>query len=194
MAILGKLLRNRRAGETHLAWNQPSLAGPETLRLAALGFSDGEAMPVEHAGRRVGGKDLSPALAWGELPSDTAQVLLLVEDVDAPTSKPFVHCVAVISPALAGDGLPAGALSEREPGAGVTLLRGQMGTGYRGPAPIKGHGPHRYVFEVFALGAKLPDAVEGAPLARLSPRLVPTVVGSGSVLARGRLTGTYERS
>lgn len=194
MAILGKLLRNRRAGEAQLAWNQPSLAGPETLRLAAPHFADGEAMPLEHAGRRVGGRDLSPALVWGELPSDTAQVLLVVEDVDAPTSKPFVHCVAVISPALAGDGLPAGALSEREPGAGVTLLRGQMGTGYRGPAPIKAHGPHSYVFEVFALGAKLPGSVEGTALARLSPRRVLALVGNGSVLARGRLTGTYERN
>jgi hypothetical protein len=146
-----------------------------------------------HAGRRIGGQDRSPALAWGELPSDTVQVLLCVEDVDVPFGRPFVHCTAVISPALAGDGLPAGALAAREPGVGVTLLRGQLGGGYRGPAPIKGHGPHRYVFEVFALGAALPDAVDGRPLARLSPRRVPAAVAKGSVLARGRLTGTYER-
>jgi hypothetical protein len=193
MAILGTLLRNRRAGEAHLAWRQPALAGPETLRLDSPEFEDGGAMSAEHAGKRVGGRDRSPALVWGELPSDTAQLLLYVEDVDAPTSKPFVHCVAVISPALAGDALPAGALSAREPGVGVTVLRGQMGAGYRGPAPIKGHGPHRYVFQVFALGAALPDTVDGKPLGRLFPRRVPAAVAKGSVLARGRLTGTYER-
>lgn len=193
MAILGRLLSKRRAGEAHLAWNDPVLAGPETLWLSSTAFGDGAVMPDEHTGRRIGGQDLSPALVWGELPSDTTQVLLYVEDVDAPTPKPFVHCVAVISPALAGDGLPAGALSAREPGAGVTLLRGQMGAGYRGPAPIKGHGPHRYVFEVFALGATLPETVDGQPLARVSPRRVPGAVAKGSVLARGRLTGTYER-
>jgi hypothetical protein len=193
VAILGKLLRNRRAGEAHLAWRQPALAGPETLRLSSPEFDDGGAMSAEHAGRRVGGRDRSPALAWGELPSDTAQLLLFVEDVDVPVGRPFVHCVAVISPALAGDGLPAGALSVREPGAGVTMLRGRLGAGYRGPGPIKGHGPHRYVFQVFALGAALPDTVDGKPLARVSPRRVCAAVAKGSVLARGRLTGTYER-
>lgn len=193
MAILGKLLRNRRAGETHLAWHEPALAGPETLRLASPDFLDGGALQPAHAGRRIGGQDRSPALSWGELPSDTTQVLLYVEDVDAPTAKPFVHCVAVISPALAGDGLPAGALCAHEPGAGVTLLRSQVGSGYRGPGPIKGHGPHRYVFQVFALGARLPDSVDGTQLARVSPRRIPDGVVQGSVLARGRMTGTYER-
>lgn len=193
MAILGKLLRNRRAGETHLAWYEPALDGPETLRLGSADFGDGEVLPTVHAARRVGGADRSPALSWGDLPSDTVQVLLYVEDVDAPTSKPFVHCVAVVSPALAGEGLPAGALSAREPGAGVTLLRSQLGSGYRGPAPIASHGPHRYVFQVFALGARLPDAVQGTQLARVSPRRIPEAVAKGSVLARGRLTGVYER-
>jgi phosphatidylethanolamine-binding protein (PEBP) family uncharacterized protein len=193
VAILGKLLRNRRAGETHLVWHEPSLAGPETLRLVSPEFADGAAMSAEHAGRRVGGQDRSPALIWGELPSDTAQLLLFLEDVDVPVSKPFVHCVAVVSPALTPEGLPAGALSARAPGAGVTLLRGQVGSGYRGPGPIKGHGPHRYVFEVFALGSALSDTVDGTPLTRLSPRSVPAAVAPGAVLARGRLTGTYER-
>lgn len=193
MAILGKLLRNRRAGETHLAWHAPALAGPETLRLSSPDFVDGGPLQLVHAGRRVGGQDRSPALGWGDLPSDTVQVLLFVEDVDVPIPKPVVHCAAVISPALAGDGLPAGALSAREPGAGVTLLRGQIGTGYRGPAPIKGHGPHRYVFQLFALGASLPEAIEGTQLARVSPRRIPDGVAKGSVLARGRITGTYER-
>lgn len=193
MAILGRLLMNRRAGETGLAWNAGTLAGPEILRVSSPAFAEGGVIPRENAGRRIGGGDVSPELTWSELPADTAQLLLFVEDVDAPTSKPFVHCVALLSPDLAGDALPAGGLSRDQPAAGVTLLRSQLGSGYRGPGPIKGHGPHHYVFQVFALGTPLPETVEGMPVTRVAARKIPTLVASGSLLARGRLTGTYER-
>jgi phosphatidylethanolamine-binding protein (PEBP) family uncharacterized protein len=193
VAILGRLLMNRRAGETGLAWNQGSLAGPEILRVGSPAFADGGAMPRELAGRRAGGQNVSPALNWTEQPADTAQLLLFVEDVDAPTSKPFVHCVALLAPDVVGGELAAGALDREKPAAGVTLLRGQMGSGYRGPGPIKGHGPHRYVFQLFALGSPLPETVDGTPIAGVPARRIPTLVADGSLLVRGRLTGTYER-
>jgi Raf kinase inhibitor-like YbhB/YbcL family protein len=193
VAILGKLLTNRRAGETGLAWNQDTLAGPEILRVSSPAFAEGGKIPSEHAGRRIGGQNISPALSWTEQPADTTQLLLFVEDVDAPTFKPFVHCVALLAPDLAAAGLPAGALDRDKPADGVTLLRAQLGSGYHGPEPIKGHGPHRYVFQVFALGTPLPETVDGAPITRIPARRIPTLVASGSLLARGRLTGTYER-
>jgi hypothetical protein len=65
-----------------------------------------------------------------------------------------------------------------------------VGSGYIGPAPIKGHGPHRYVFQLFALPAA--DAPDGAAAARTAPRALLAAV-RGPVLARARLTGTYER-
>ena len=193
MAILGKLLMNRRAGETGLAWNQGTLAGPEILRVDSPAFADGGPMPRELAGHGAGGQNISPALDWTEQPTDTAQLLLFVEDADAPTSQPFVHCVALLAPDLVVGTLPAGGLNRDTPAPGVTLLRAQLGSGYRGPGPIKGHGPHRYVFQIFALGTPLPETVDGMPLTRIPARRIPTLVASGSMLARGRLTGTYER-
>jgi hypothetical protein len=56
MSVLGSLLKNRRAGEAKLAWNLPNLSGPETLVVTSGAFSDGEAIPGEHAGKRVGGR------------------------------------------------------------------------------------------------------------------------------------------
>ncbi|UXX91799.1 hypothetical protein N7U49_04430 [Streptomyces sp. AD2-2] len=35
-----------------------------------------------------------PELAWSALPPGTAQLLLVVEDIDVPMSKPAVHCLA----------------------------------------------------------------------------------------------------
>lgn len=188
MGVVGTLLKNRRAGETHLAWNLPSLDGPQTLPLTSAAFAAGAAIPVANAGRRAGGRELSPPLAWGATPDGTAEVLLVIEDVDAPMGAPFVHCVALIAPGVAS--LAEGALAADAPGDGVRVLRSTMGRGYVGPAPIKGHGPHRYVFQVFALGA--PAVGDGSASASAKPRALLAAV-PGPVLARGRLTGVYER-
>ena len=193
MGLAGLLLRNRRAGETHLAWNLPNLAGPETMVLTSHAFADGGAIPPEHAGKRAGGKNVSPELSWRGVPDGCAQLMLVIEDTDAPLPKPFVHCVALIDPRRAvvtQTVLEAGALSAQAPGAGVQLLRSGMGRGYLGPEPIKGHGPHRYVFQLFALPKAM--TVVSTALAQAKPRAV-LAAAPGPVLARARLTGSYER-
>jgi Raf kinase inhibitor-like YbhB/YbcL family protein len=188
MSIVGALLKNRRAGEAKMAWNLPNLGAPETLVVTSEAFGDGEPVPAEHAGKRARGKNLSPQLAWNAPPTGTAELLLVVEDADAPMPRPFVHCVALIDPQVRE--LPPGALSARHPAAGVRVLRSGMGRGYLGPEPIKGHGPHRYTFQLFALATA---AAGGGPAPeRAKPRALLSSV-SGPVLARGRLTGVYER-
>ena len=188
MSFFGTLLRNRRAGEAGLAWNQPGLAGPETLQLTSAAFADGAPVPVEHAAKRAGGRETSPPLSWSAAPAGTAGLLLVMEDVDVPMRQPFVHLAAVIDPALTQ--LPAGALGKDTAHGGVRLLRSTLSSVYIGPAPIKGHGPHRYVFQLFALPA--PGAPDEAAAARAAPRALLAAV-RGPVLARSRLTGTYER-
>lgn len=108
MAVLGKLLKNRRAGQARLAWNSPNLAGTDTLALSSPDFANDGTIPTLHASKRAGGKDLSPVLTWSPAPEGTAQLLLIVEAPDAPTTAPFVHCVAVLEPA--GDVLARGRL------------------------------------------------------------------------------------
>ena len=190
MTLLGRLLHNRRAGETHTAWNLPNLQGPEQLALTSQDFDDGDLMPLKHCAKHIGGDDLSPHLSWTPLPPGTAQLLLVVEDIDVPIPRPAVHCLALIDPATGH--LEPSALSARQPGPGVRILRSTIGRGYHGPAPIKGHGPHRYVFELFALSAVVDGASGTTPVDRARPRaLLPTI--TASVLARGRLTGVYER-
>jgi phosphatidylethanolamine-binding protein (PEBP) family uncharacterized protein len=67
-----------------------------------------------------------------------------------------------------------------------------MGRGYLGPEPIKGHGPHRYVFQLFALPAAITSAEGDATLDTAKPGAVLATV-SGPALARGRLDGLYTR-
>lgn len=190
MAILGTLLRNKRAGEAQLAWNLAQLTGRETIDLSSHDFAHGGDIPRRHAGRRAGGENLSPALSWTGVPADVEQLLLVVEDVDSPTRAPFVHCVALLAPTV--DGIPAGALDAGAAVGGVRVLRSGAGRGYLGPEPIKGHGPHRYVFQLFALGAPVATAPGDALLETAKPGAVLAAV-TGPVLARGRLDGSYER-
>ncbi|WP_328649339.1 YbhB/YbcL family Raf kinase inhibitor-like protein [Amycolatopsis sp. NBC_00348] len=187
MTLLGRLLRNRRAGDTHLAWNLPNLQGPDQLTLTSRDFDDGGPLPLAQCAKHIGGADRSPQLAWTALPPATAQLLVVVEDVDVPLGKPAVHCVALADPS--GGPLETGALTAKEPGPGVRVLRSTIGRGYHGPAPVKGHGPHHYVFQLFALSAPVPDSPSPE---RARPRTLLPVI-TGPVLARGRLTGVFER-
>ena len=189
MAILGTLLKNRRAGETGLAWNLPALAGPETLGLRSPDFAPGTALPQVHAGRRAGGANTSPALGWRAAPPGTAQLLLVIEDVDAPTRTPFVHCVALLEPDLVT--VPTGGLDADAPAHGVRVLRSGMGRGYLGPEPIRGHGPHRYVFQLFALPEAITVAEGGAAPERAKPRAV-LAAATGPVPAALSVRATNE--
>jgi phosphatidylethanolamine-binding protein (PEBP) family uncharacterized protein len=190
VTLLGRLLYNRRSGETHTAWNLPNLQGPKLLTFTSQHFDHGDVIPLEHCAKHIGGDDLSPHLAWTPPPPGTAQLLLVVEDIDVPLATPAVHCLALIDPA-AGH-LETGALAARQPGPGVQVLRSTIGRGYHGPAPIKGHGPHRYVFQLFALSTPVNSAPDTTPVDRARPRaLLPAI--TAPVIDRGRLTGVFER-
>jgi hypothetical protein len=190
MSPIGRLLRNRRAGDAHSAWHLPNFQGPELLALTSQGFGDGAAMPLKNCAKTIGGDNVSPQLAWTAPPPGTAQLLLIVEDIDVPLRKPAVHCAALIDPA-AGQ-LELGALAAKRPGSGVRVLRSTVGRGYHGPAPIKGHGPHRYVFQLFALERALDSDPNAISPDRARPRALMAAVNA-PVLGRGRLTGVYER-
>lgn len=190
MTILGTLLKNKRAGEANLAWNLPAMTGPEVLGLHSSDFEHESVIPKAHVGKRAGGENRSPALTWSGTPESTTQLLLVVEDIDSPTRTPFVHCVALLEPDLVT--LPTGAMNAGSPVQGVRVLRSGMGRGYLGPEPIKGHGLHRYVFQLFALPTAIISAEGDATLETAKPRAVLATV-SGPVLARGRLDGLYIR-
>ncbi|MFE3753375.1 YbhB/YbcL family Raf kinase inhibitor-like protein [Nocardia tengchongensis] len=188
MALLGKLLKNRRAGDAGLAWNRPGLSESTEITITSTDFAHEETLPDIHAGKRIGGKDESPALTWSAPSEGTAQLLLVIEDPDAPGSAPFVHCLALLEPTVTE--LPRGALGKAAAPAGVQLLRSDWGRGYMGPSPIKGHGPHRYAFQIFALTEPLTE-VEGKPVDSVKPKQVLAVARAQ---ARGRIDGFYERA
>ncbi len=55
---------------------------------------------------------------------------------------------------------------------------------------MKGHGPHRYAFQIFALTEQLPT-INGKPAEAAKPR---DVLAAAKAHARGRIDGFYERA
>lgn len=184
--FLGRLLRSRRAGMDNIAWHHPSIAhAPELITLSSPAFADETAIPQRHAGKGVG-DDVSPALRWTGIPTATAELVLIVEDPDAPLRRPIVHAVVTGIPPTT-TALAESALDAATDHPEISIGTGAFGRrGYAGPRPIPGHGPHRYVFQLFALDRPTglgPDATLASVLKAID----------GHVLARGKLTGIYER-
>jgi Raf kinase inhibitor-like YbhB/YbcL family protein len=180
--MIGKLLRRFPvAGEHRGPLAGPDFAAPYRINLTSSMFRDGQAMPKACAGKGVG-DNASPQLSWTGLPSGTRQLVLIIDDVDVPLPRPIVHTVGIVDPAV--DQIDTGAM---QPGtAGMRFLRGDLPhDGYAGPRPIPGHGPHRYRFHLFALDTPVPESV--AKTKALLRQI------AGHVVARGLLTGTYER-
>ncbi|OBI41205.1 YbhB/YbcL family Raf kinase inhibitor-like protein [Mycobacterium sp. E796] len=181
MALLGRLLRGVRAGAHRSPLAGRAFDAPASITVTSPAFDDGGPMPPASAGNGVG-DNASPPLRWEGVPPDARQLVLVMDDIDVPLPRPLLHTVAVLEPTLGGVAA-GGLLPETD---GIRFVRADLGhRGYAGPRPIPGHGPHHYRFHVFATDERIPDTVTAA-------RAVLTAM-SGHVLARGVLTGTYER-
>lgn len=160
---------------------------PEAVGGAAPSFpfaseSLGEGQPID-ARYTCDGEDLSPALAWEDVPAEAAELVLIVEDPDAPGGT-FTHWLAYgIDPGDAA--LPEG-VPEGEEVEGLRQGENDMGTvGYKGPCPPEGE-THDYVFRLIAVdvetgiagGASTDDVLEAV---------------EGHVVGEATLTAPYSR-
>ncbi len=188
---IGQALSGVRAGLERTIVHGPDLADvPDTLRVLSPAFADGGAIPERFT---EDGDAVSPPLAWTGVPAAARAVTLVIEDADSPTPSPLVHAIVWNLPGRDGD-IAEGALpsddspeGDASPGLEPDLGRNSFfGAEYLAPDPPPGHGPHRYVFQVFALAEPLP--LDGHP-----GRSALMAAMRGRVLAKGALVGIYER-
>jgi len=149
------------------------------MRLTSAAFSDGAEIPSKYT---RDGEDVSPPLAWADVPAGTRSLALIVDDPDAPDpaapKRTWVHWVLVDLPADTRS-LPEAVA--RPPGGSVGWndwkhLR------YEGPAPPIGR--HRYMFKLFALDRAL--ELESPTKADVERAM------QGHILAEAKLVGTYQ--
>jgi len=119
-------MRGVHAGEEKLIWNQPAVrSAPETIVLSSSAFQDGSAMPTRFAARSIGENQSAPS-EWSNLPNGTAEIVLVMEDPDAPLPFTSMHLVVTgISPRI--NGLPAGSLNGDAQSSLFRLGKGLMG-------------------------------------------------------------------
>lgn len=156
-----------------------------TLTITSTAFFHNGAIPARYT---CDGQDISPPLAWADLPGGVKSLVLIVDDPDAPDPKApkmtWVHWVLYNIPPEAA-GLPEQVTAAQLP-AGTREGRNDWGrTGYGGPCPPIGR--HRYFHKLHALDVVLPDL--GHPTkARLEQAM------QGHIIASAELVGTYQRS
>ncbi|HYC66974.1 YbhB/YbcL family Raf kinase inhibitor-like protein [Brevundimonas sp.] len=155
-----------------------------TFTLSSNDITDGGVLPDAqvHAGGNT-----SPHLGWSGAPKGTRSYAVTCFDPDAPTGSGFWHWTVANIPADVTE-LASGASSRGMP-AGSVQGRTDFGeTGYGGAAPPPGHGPHRYIFTVFAVDTEKLD---------VTPDNSGAVFGFNlhfHTLAKASITATYENT
>jgi len=154
-----------------------------TVRSSA--FKGGQPIPAKYS---QDGENLSPPLRFDDVPAEAKELVLIVDDPDAPRAEPWVHWVLYKVPATV-DSLPEGVPVSPRPSRPAGALQGRNtsgNAGYDGPAPPKGHGVHHYHFKVYAVDQELnlrPEADKKSVFAAIEEH----------ILDQGELVGTYER-
>jgi Raf kinase inhibitor-like YbhB/YbcL family protein len=184
-AVVGRALNDARAGAEDLVAVDTELTGVNaTIEVTSPAFAYQQPIPAKYT---ADGEGISPPLEWRCVPTDAESIVLLIEDADSPTPQPLVHAIVWDLPGSDAS-LPEGSLPSATVEAPADALgrNSFMSASYLPPDPPRGHGTHRYVFQIFAL--------DSAPRFESPPgRTALRESIKGHVIAKGLLIGTYGR-
>lgn len=151
------------------------------MRLRSSAFADGAQIP-----RRFGceGDNISPPLAWDEVPAATRSFVLLCDDPDAPGGT--WHHWAAYDIAATQTALPLDAGNRAAALGFKQAINDFDKSGYGGPCPPPG-APHHYHFRLLALSVErlsVPDDASCLSVQREAHK---------HSLAEATLVGLYRR-
>jgi Raf kinase inhibitor-like YbhB/YbcL family protein len=164
-----------------IASPSPAPMRDAAFTLASPAFAEGEIIPVQYT---CEGANQSPPLAWWGAPMGTRSFALIFDALDASKAEdgPVTHWmlfdIPVTTTRIAADA--------SEARAGLPGSNDFGNVGYDGPFLLPGHGPHRYVFSLYALDTDMLHLGRGASRADLEAAL------KGHVLARAALDARYD--
>ena len=150
--------------------------------LTSTDITDGGVLPdaqVQAKGNR------SPHLKWSGAPEGTKSYAITCFDPDAPTGSGFWHWTVANIPAEVTE-LAAGASGSSMPKGSVEGRTDFGSPGFGGAAPPPGHGPHRYIFTLFAVDTEKLEVTPEDSGAKYGFNL------HFHSLARATLTASYE--
>jgi len=150
------------------------------IKLSSTAFQDDGLIPSKYT---CDGDNISPPLAWSNIPANTKSVALIVDDPDAP-AKTWVHWVLYDLPTSTTN-LPETVKPQPSlPGGGKNGRNDFNKLGYGGPCPPAG--THRYFFKIYAL-----DSETGLQPGATKEELLHAM--DDHVIGQGKLVGTYQR-
>ena len=155
---------------------------PEPFALSTSAFSSGASIPFPYT---CDGPDRSPPLSWTAPPAGTQSLVIVMQDIDAPSGT-LVHWVVFNLPSSVRE------LTENQPkvteltNSGLQGRNGLNQIGYQGPCPPSGPA-HTYQIFLYAVDQSLPLA-GGASATEVLVAL------EGNILEQSLITGTYQTS
>jgi Raf kinase inhibitor-like YbhB/YbcL family protein len=157
-----------------------AVKGGRIMQITSAAFVESGMMPAKYS---CDGQDVSPPLAWQDVPAGTKSMALIVDDPDAPRGT-WVHWVAFnIPPDMMK--LDEAVKPEKESKNGMRQGSNDWPRiGYGGPCPPSG--THRYFFKLYALDTVLELKAEATKVQLLQAM-------KGHILAEAHLMGTYRR-
>jgi Raf kinase inhibitor-like YbhB/YbcL family protein len=161
----------------------------QVMTLTTTSWQDGGAIPHKHA---QAGEELSPPLAWSNVPEGVASFVLIAHDLDATSgggSNTVLHWLVWNIPGdvtSLSEGIPA---APQLPGGARQISA--TGPEYRGPgAPASGP-RHHYVFELYALDSMLEVPALGASPSDTRTAIMTAM--AGHIRGKAVLVGLYKR-
>ena len=152
------------------------------MHITSSAFTNQGAIPVLYT---CEGQDVSPPMAWSDVPPGTKSLVLIVDDPDAPDpaapKMTWVHWVLYNLPPTA-NGLPERV--KTLPEGTREGVNDWKRTGYGGPCPPIGR--HRYFHKLYALDTLLPDLKQPGK-SKLEEAM------KGHILSEAQLVGTYQK-
>jgi Raf kinase inhibitor-like YbhB/YbcL family protein len=159
------------------------------MTLTTSAWPDGGQIPAKYT--QAGGQ-LSPPLAWSNVPDDVQSFVLIARDLDAAVGNgtdDMLHWLLWNIPGQARslpEGMPQG--SQLPDGTRQISVSGPY---YRGPGAASSGPAHHYVFELYALDAPINVPAVGQSPAETRAAVVAAM--AGRVRAKGVYVGLFKR-
>ncbi|MCX6827040.1 MAG: YbhB/YbcL family Raf kinase inhibitor-like protein [candidate division Zixibacteria bacterium] len=163
------------------------------MKITSTAFKEGEFIPVKYT---CDGPDVSPPLAFSDIPINTKSLALICDDPDAPNGN-WVHWIIYNFPVDVKnipESVPhAVSAIVKIDGKEVALQHGKSSFGrygYGGPCPPMGSA-HHYYFKLYALNSQVNFTIEKVKSGITKRILLENM--KGHIIAETSLMGKYQR-
>ena len=152
---------------------------PSKFKLMSSAYTEGSMIPTQFS--CADPNAASPALSWTNPPNNTMSFAVIMHDTDAAPMKgtmDVTHWIFWGIPA-SSTSVAAGIKPDSSPDGIMQGVNIRKVNGYQPPCPPPGATPHHYIFEIYALDAKV-DLPAGSVRADLLKAMDGHVIGKST--------------